>query len=63
MEYIWRDYDPETMGFVESWLDEAAVKATGLEDGFRDFYEYWAMEKPRISSFSSSSLSRFVPLP
>ena len=44
MEYIWRDYDPETMGFVESWPDEAAVRSTGLEDGFRDFYEYWARE-------------------
>ena len=44
MQYIWHDYDPETMGFVESWLDEAAVRSTGLEDGFRDFYEYWAKE-------------------
>ena len=44
MEYIWRDYDPETMGYVENWLDEAAVKSTGLDDGFRDFYEYWAKE-------------------
>ena len=34
MEYIWRDYDPETMGYVESWLDEAAVRSTGLDDGF-----------------------------
>lgn len=44
MEYIWRDYDPEAMGYVESWLDEAAVRSTGLEDGFRDFYKYWAKE-------------------
>ena len=45
MEFDWRDYDPETMDFVESWLDEAAVRSTGLEDGFRDFYEYWAGEE------------------
>lgn len=44
MEYIWHDYDPETMAYVESWLDKSAVKSTGLEDGFRDFYEYWAGE-------------------
>ena len=44
MEFDWRDYDPETMDYVENWLDEAAVKSTGLEDGFRDFYEYWAKE-------------------
>lgn len=41
---IWRDYDAQTMDFVETWLDADAVKATGLEDGFRDFYEYWAHE-------------------
>ena len=44
MEFAWRDYDPETMGFVESWLDESTVKATGLDEGFRDFYEYWVKE-------------------
>ena len=32
------------MAFVENWLDAAAVRSTGLEDGFRDFYEYWAAE-------------------
>lgn len=44
MEFAWQDYDPKTMGFVESWLDESAVKATGLDEGFRDFYEYWVKE-------------------
>ena len=44
MEFVWQDYDPKTMGFVESWLDESAVKATGLDEGFRDFYEYWVKE-------------------
>jgi GNAT superfamily N-acetyltransferase len=44
MQYIWRDYDPQTMDFVESWLDEAAIRSTGLEDGFRDFYKYWEKE-------------------
>jgi len=44
MHFDWRDYAPDTMEFVESWLDASAVHTTGLEDGFRDFYEYWAAE-------------------
>ena len=44
MNLTWLDYDPETMGYVESWLDEAAVKATGLDEDFLSFYEYWANE-------------------
>lgn len=42
--FVWRDYDPETMTDIEKWLDEGAVRSTGLDDGFRDFYEYWANE-------------------
>lgn len=45
MGFIWLDYDPETMGYVENWLDEAAVKSTGLDEGFRGFYAYWAKEE------------------
>lgn len=44
MDLVWRDYDPETMGFIEEWLDDAAVKFTGLDEGFRAFYEYWSNE-------------------
>lgn len=44
MNYVWRDYDPKTMGYIENWLDDAAVKATGLDEGFRAFYDYWANE-------------------
>ena len=44
MHFAWCDYDPASMAFVENWLDAAAVRSTGLEDGFRDFYEYWAAE-------------------
>ena len=41
---LWKDYDPESMAFVEAWLDDEAVKQTGLDEGFRPFYEYWAQE-------------------
>ena len=44
MSFVWRDYSPETMGYIEDWLDEGAVKSTGLDEGFRAFYEYWASE-------------------
>ena len=44
MNFIWHDYNPETMGYVENWLDEYAVRMTGMDDGFRQEYEYWANE-------------------
>jgi ribosomal protein S18 acetylase RimI-like enzyme len=44
MIFSWLDYDPHTMGYIENWLDESAVKSTGLDEGFRSFYEYWANE-------------------
>ncbi len=44
MDFTWRDYNPRTMRYIENWLDESAVKSTGLDDGFHDFYEYWANE-------------------
>ena len=45
MRFTWLDYEPETMDFVENWLDESAVRTTGLDEGFRAFYEYWAGEE------------------
>lgn len=44
IDYIWYDYNPQTMGYIENWLDESAIKSTGLDEGFRNFYEYWAGE-------------------
>ena len=44
MNYAWYDYNPNTMSFVENWLDKSAVDSTGLDEGFRAFYEYWANE-------------------
>lgn len=47
MNFDWIDYNPETMCFTESWLDESAVASTGMDEGFRDFYEYWANKDNR----------------
>lgn len=44
VDYVWRDYNPETMQYIEGWLDESAIKSTGLDEGFCGFYEYWASE-------------------
>ncbi len=44
MNFVWHDYDPETMGYVENWLDDSAVTSTGLDEGFESFYKYWANE-------------------
>ena len=44
MNFVWYDYNPGAMNFIENWLDESAVESTGLDDGFRAFYEYWANE-------------------
>jgi len=44
VNYIWHDYNPNTMSFIENWLDESAVNSTGLDEGFLAFYEYWANE-------------------
>lgn len=48
MQYKWKDYIPETMDFVECWLDALAVHFTGLDDGWQDFYEYWLNEEHSI---------------
>ena len=45
MNFKWVDYNPDTMKYVEKWLDRKAVKLTGMDDGFHDFYEYWANEE------------------
>ena len=48
MKYSWQDYNPETMEYVENWLDEHAIRMTGIDDGFRDNYEYWANDGEHI---------------
>ena len=44
LRFIWKDYDPLSMPFIENWLDEYAVKMTGMDDGWRSFHEYWITE-------------------
>ena len=44
MKYIWRDYIPEGAEYIELWLDGEAVRMTGLDDGWKNFFEYWKNE-------------------
>ena len=44
MNYEWSEYDPSMASLVDSWLDEEALRATRLDDGFDDFYQYWKKE-------------------
>ncbi len=44
MHYHWRDYNPETDGFVENWLDNDGAYFTGCDEGWRSYYEYWLNE-------------------
>ncbi|MBQ8783834.1 MAG: GNAT family N-acetyltransferase [Clostridia bacterium] len=48
MNFYWTDYNPTEMKFVEKWLDKTAVKFTGMDDGWEDFYKYWKNEKDTI---------------
>ena len=44
MKFIWKNYDPDKMPFVEDWIDEQAASNTGIDNGFRSFHEYWITE-------------------
>lgn len=44
MRFDWKDYVSDTMPFVEDWLDDYAVRMTGMDDGWRAFHEYWITE-------------------
>ena len=44
MIFKWIDYTYKDDVLIDSWLDEEAVRLTGLEDGWRAFYDYWANE-------------------
>ncbi len=56
MLFKWTDYNT-SMTFVEDWLDDEAIRVTGLDDGFRDFYEYWANENIPGTNYWSKVIS------
>ncbi len=48
MNFKWIDYSNELADTVERFLDEEAVKMTGIDDGFDDYYSYWANEENTV---------------
>ena len=62
MDYVWRDYNPKTMGYIENWLDESAIKLTGLDEGFCDFYEYCSSFFP-LARKKGSEKRNFIECP
>ncbi len=44
MRFKWEKYHSTYEKLVDSWLDDVAVKFTGLDDGWKDFYSYWMQE-------------------
>ena len=48
MNFKWIDYSPELADTVEGFLDKEAVKMTGIDEGFNDYYEYWINEDETV---------------
>lgn len=44
MRFQWMDYAEEYEDVVESWLDEEAVRFTGIDEGFWDYFQYMIKE-------------------
>lgn len=42
MRFDWIDYPGPYRETVEPWLDPEAKRFTGMEEGFSEFYRYWA---------------------
>ena len=41
MKFTWIDYIPEHAALADSWLDETAVRETGLDEGWAEYLGYW----------------------
>ena len=48
MNFKWIDYSRELADTVEGLLDEEAVRMTGIDEGFDDYYSYWANEENTV---------------
>jgi RimJ/RimL family protein N-acetyltransferase len=55
--YNWQNYTREHAALVDSWLDADAVRATGLDEGFDTFHQYWENESsPERGEYFSTKL-------
>lgn len=44
MKYTWIDYNSAYEKMVNSWLDEDAMRFTGCDEGFEEYYQYWVSD-------------------
>lgn len=42
MVFRWKDISNEDFPLAESWLDDDAKHLTGLDEGIKDYYDYYA---------------------
>ncbi len=49
MQFNWKFYCNNDANLVDSWLDDDAIRKTGLEDGWQNFYDYWMIENSNES--------------
>ncbi len=50
MQFRWRNYISADAVLVDSWLDDYAVNETGLDDGWKSFFDYWQDENPKYGA-------------
>lgn len=62
IRFEWEHYKNTHEALVNSWLDDVAIKFTGLDDGWKDFYDYWMQEAKEISSCKDYLLVLYFPL-
>ncbi len=41
MTFEWNDYKTEDAAEIDTWLDESAIRFTGMDDGWNADVEYW----------------------
>ncbi len=44
MRFQWEPYQSSHEALVDSWLDDTAVEFTGLDNGWKAFYDYWMLD-------------------
>lgn len=43
-KYQWKNYEPADAATVDAWLDDKAVRETGLDEGWDAYHRYWTEE-------------------
>ena len=48
MNFKWLDYSSVFADTVKRFLDEEAIRMTGIDEGFNDYYNYWVNEENTV---------------